>query len=80
MIYPDIQTIDTNIQAAKQFFFYCSKYTDQRVTAKLHVSYYVKPDFLREYQGSVRRLEHQVEEDYISVLRNGCYKERNHSE
>ncbi|KAF2359674.1 protein of unknown function DUF1977 DnaJ-like [Trinorchestia longiramus] len=57
-----------------------SKYTEQRVTSKLHVSYYVKPDFLREYQGSVRRLEHQVEEDYIAALRNGCYKERNHKE
>ncbi|XP_018009018.1 dnaJ homolog subfamily B member 12-like isoform X2 [Hyalella azteca] len=57
-----------------------SKYTEHRVTPKLHVSYYVKPDFLREYQGSVRRLEHQVEEDYIAALRNGCYKERNHKE
>lgn len=57
-----------------------SKYTDQRMTPKLHVQYYVKPDFKVEYTGNIKRLEHQVEEDYISALRNGCYKERNHKE
>jgi len=57
-----------------------SKYTDQRMTTRLRVSYYVRPDFAQEFQGSVRRLEQQVEEEYVSVLRNGCYKERNHRE
>jgi len=57
-----------------------SKYTDQRMTSRLRVSYYVRPDFAQEFQGSVRRLEQQVEEEYVTALRNGCYKERNHRE
>ncbi|XP_068221192.1 dnaJ homolog subfamily B member 12 [Palaemon carinicauda] len=57
-----------------------SKYSVQRSTGGLGVSYYVKPDFSTEYQGSIRRLEQQVEEDYVSTLRNACFKEKNYKE
>ncbi|XP_066937461.1 dnaJ homolog subfamily B member 12 [Macrobrachium rosenbergii] len=57
-----------------------SKYSVQRTTNGLGVSYYVKPDFSTEYQGSIRRLEQQVEEDYVSTLRNACFKEKNYKE
>ncbi|KAK7068717.1 DnaJ (Hsp40), subfamily B, member 12, partial [Halocaridina rubra] len=55
-----------------------SKYSVQRSTSGLGISYYVKPDFSTEYQGSIRRLEQQVEEDYVSTLRNACFKEKNY--
>lgn len=51
----------------------------QRTTHNLGINYYVKQDFASEYQGSIRRLESQVEDDYINTLKNGCYKERNYS-
>ncbi|XP_045597887.1 dnaJ homolog subfamily B member 12 isoform X2 [Procambarus clarkii] len=57
-----------------------SKYSVQRSTTNLGVSYYVKPDFSTEYQGSIRRLEQHVEEDYVSTLRNACFKEKNYKE
>ncbi|KAB7498282.1 DnaJ-like protein subfamily B member 14 [Armadillidium nasatum] len=57
-----------------------SKYTMQRTTHNLGINYYVKQDFASEYQGSIRRLESQVEDDYINTLKNGCYKERNYKE
>lgn len=60
-------------------FISCSKYTVQRTTHNLGINFYVKPEFSTEYQGSMRRLEQQVEEDYVSTLRSGCYKERNYS-
>lgn len=57
-----------------------SKYSVQRSTSNLGVSYYVKPDFSTDYQGSVRRLEQHVEEDFVSTLRNACFKEKNYKE
>ena len=66
-----------NIPNATILFY--SKYSVQRTTSGLGVSYYVKPDFSTEYQGSIRRLEQQVEEDYVSTLRNACFKEKNYS-
>lgn len=56
-----------------------SKYSVQRTTSNLGVSYYVKQDFDTDYQGSIRRLEQHVEEDYVSTLRNACFKEKNYS-
>lgn len=61
------------------WFLCCSKYSVQRSTSNLGVSYYVKPDFSTEFQGSIRRLEQHVEEDYVSTLRNACFKEKNYS-
>ncbi|ROT81217.1 DnaJ-like protein subfamily B member 14 [Penaeus vannamei] len=57
-----------------------NKYSVQRSTSNLGVSYYVKPDFSTDYQGSIRRLEQHVEEDYVSTLRNACFKEKNYKE
>ncbi|XP_045129004.1 dnaJ homolog subfamily B member 12-like [Portunus trituberculatus] len=57
-----------------------SKYSVQRSTSNLGVSYYVKQDFSTDYQGSIRRLEQHVEEDFVSTLRNACFKEKNYKE
>ncbi|KAJ8383015.1 hypothetical protein SKAU_G00037930 [Synaphobranchus kaupii] len=49
----------------------------KRQTENLHVSYYVTRDFKSEYKGSeVKKVEKEVEEDYISNVRNNCWKER----
>ncbi|VEN35058.1 unnamed protein product [Callosobruchus maculatus] len=56
-----------------------SKYPIQRHTQNLRIPYYVKENFHTEYQGSVRRLELSVEEEYISNLRHACYREKNYS-
>ena len=50
-----------------------------KTTSNLGVTYYVKPDFSTEYQGNMRRLEQHVEEDYVTTLRNACFKEKNYS-
>lgn len=57
-----------------------SKYSMVRRTTALKVPYYVKPDFSTEYQGSLYRLEAEVEEDYVRLLRNACLKERTYKE
>ncbi|CAG0915962.1 unnamed protein product [Notodromas monacha] len=57
-----------------------SKYSTEKVTANLKFPYYVKSDFEETYKGSIRTLERNVEEDYISTLRHNCYKERNYSQ
>ena len=62
------------------YFVFSSKYTVERYTSDLRVPYYVKPDFLKAYKGSLHRVEQSVEEDYISNLRMGCYRERSQSE
>lgn len=67
-----------NNTATNNTFCY-SKYSVQRSTSHLGVSYYVKPDFSSDYQGSIRRLEQHVEEDFVSTLRNACFKEKNYS-
>uniref|UniRef100_A0A8D8Y1Z5 DnaJ homolog subfamily B member 12 n=1 Tax=Cacopsylla melanoneura TaxID=428564 RepID=A0A8D8Y1Z5_9HEMI len=54
-----------------------TKYPVPRATQKLNVPYYVKESFGSEYQGSLHRLELNVEEDYINQLRNMCYREKN---
>ncbi len=51
----------------------------ERYTSDLRVPYFVKSDFLKQYKGSIHRVEQQVEEDYISNLRMGCYRERSQS-
>lgn len=51
-----------------------------RTTMHLRVPYYVKENFHLEYQGSMRRLEASVEEEYMNNLRNSCYREKNYSE
>lgn len=57
----------------------CSKYSVLRTTQGLKVPYYVKENFHSEYQGSLRRLEISVEEEFVNNLRQACYREKNYS-
>ncbi|MCJ8730162.1 hypothetical protein PDJAM_G00180950 [Pangasius djambal] len=51
--------------------------TIKRQTENLHVDYYVTRDFKSEYKGSaLQKIEKNVEEDYVSNVRNNCWKER----
>ncbi|XP_071768008.1 dnaJ homolog subfamily B member 14 [Centroberyx gerrardi] len=51
--------------------------TVKRQTENLHVDYYVTRDFKLEYKGSaLQKIEKNVEEDYVSNVRNNCWKER----
>lgn len=45
----------------------------------MQVVYFVKPDFLKNYQGNVQRVEKQVEEEFVNNLRANCFRERSHS-
>ncbi|XP_054707142.1 dnaJ homolog subfamily B member 14-like [Uloborus diversus] len=56
------------------------KYAYERRTSNLKVPYFVKDNFATDYQGSIRRLEAQVEEEYIANLRGSCFKEKNYRE
>ncbi|CAG2164392.1 unnamed protein product [Oppiella nova] len=56
------------------------KYSYERKTQNLEVPYFVKENFERENKGSIRRIEQQVEEDYVSNLRASCFRERNYKE
>ncbi|XP_030767737.1 dnaJ homolog subfamily B member 12 [Sitophilus oryzae] len=55
-----------------------SKYPIMRRTQNLQIPYYVKENFHTEYQGSVKRLELSVEEEYVSNLRHQCYREKSY--
>lgn len=49
-------------------------------TENLRVVYYVNKDFRNEYKGmSLQKVEKSVEEDYVSNIRNNCWKERQQS-
>ncbi|KAK2152811.1 hypothetical protein LSH36_317g03065 [Paralvinella palmiformis] len=61
-------------------FHRTQKYHVERTTQNLHIPYYVKHDFSTEYRGSIKQLEQQVEEEYISNLRSNCYRERSYKE
>lgn len=55
--------------------------TIKRQTENLHVDYYVTRDFKSEFKGSaLQQIEKNVEEDYVSNVRNNCWKERQTSE
>eukprot|EP00063_Salmo_salar_P035913 XP_014010748.1 PREDICTED: dnaJ homolog subfamily B member 12-like [Salmo salar] len=52
-------------------------HTHKRYTETLRVPYYVGEHFSREYNGlNLKTVERSVEDDYISNLRNNCWKER----
>jgi hypothetical protein len=59
-------------------FIICRKFPVLRKTLNLKVPYYVKENFHTEYQGSLRRLEITVEEEYVTNLRHSCYREKNY--
>jgi len=56
------------------------KYNVQQKTANLKVSFYVKDSFRTEFTGSRRKLERQIEEEYIQQLRNACFREKAYKE
>ncbi|XP_044737623.1 dnaJ homolog subfamily B member 14 [Chrysoperla carnea] len=56
------------------------KFIVQRHTEHLHIPYYVKETFHNEYQGSLKRLEATIEEEFITNLRHACHRERNYRE
>ncbi|XP_060586084.1 dnaJ homolog subfamily B member 12-like isoform X1 [Ruditapes philippinarum] len=56
------------------------KYSAQRKTQHLHIPYYVKQDFTSNFAGDLRRIERQVEEEFISNLRQNCWRERSYKE
>lgn len=57
-----------------------SKYSVARTTQLLKIPYYVKENFHSEYQGSLRRLEISIEEDYVMSLRQTCAREKTYRE
>jgi DnaJ homolog subfamily B member 12 len=57
-----------------------SRYTAKRETMNLKVAYFVKQDFSKTFKGDLRKLETQVEEEYIAQLRQACYRERSYRE
>ncbi|KAG7461760.1 hypothetical protein MATL_G00194540 [Megalops atlanticus] len=49
----------------------------KRQTENLRVNYYVTREFKSEYKGAdLKKIEKDVEEEYISNVRNNCWKER----
>ncbi|XP_072534139.1 dnaJ homolog subfamily B member 12a [Salminus brasiliensis] len=58
-----------------------SGHTNRRQTTTLKVPYYVGDHFSEEYSGlNLKNIEQSVEEDYISNLRNNCWKEKQQKE
>ncbi|XP_068439283.1 dnaJ homolog subfamily B member 12b [Clinocottus analis] len=56
-------------------------YAQRRLTENLKVPYYVGEQFSREFTGlNLKNLERTVEEDYVSNLRNNCWKEKQQKE
>lgn len=55
-------------------------YTQKRLTENLKVPYYVGEHFSKDFTGvNLKNLERSVEDDYISNLRNNCWKEKQQS-
>lgn len=55
-------------------------YTQKRLTENLKVPYYVGEHFSKEVTGvNLKNVERTVEDDYISNLRNNCWKEKQQS-
>ncbi|XP_051940462.1 dnaJ homolog subfamily B member 14 [Hippocampus zosterae] len=51
--------------------------TVKRQTENLHVDYYVTRDFKSEYKAAaLQQIEKSVEGDYVSNVKNNCWKER----
>ncbi|KAJ8356511.1 hypothetical protein SKAU_G00193050 [Synaphobranchus kaupii] len=56
-------------------------HTHKRLTGTLKVAYYVGEHFAEEYSGNnLKNMESSVEDDYISNLRNNCWKEKQQKE
>jgi DnaJ family protein B protein 12 len=58
---------------------YYRKYVVEKYTQQLRVPFYVKQDFNSVFKGNMRKLEEDVEEEYVVGLKSNCFKERTHS-
>ncbi|XP_054156176.1 dnaJ homolog subfamily B member 14-like [Oppia nitens] len=57
------------------------KYQYERKTQNLEIPYFVRENFDKDNsKATIRRIEQQVEEDYVSNLRASCFRERNYKE
>lgn len=56
------------------------KYSVQRRSTNLRISYYVKESFHQDFTGSLRKLDKQIEDDYLSHLKNRCFQEKSYRE
>ncbi|KAL3877290.1 hypothetical protein ACJMK2_035021 [Sinanodonta woodiana] len=56
------------------------KYSVEKKTSNLKIPYYVQSDFKANFQSDLRRLERQVEEEFVSNLRTRCFQERSYKE
>ncbi|KAB1282952.1 DnaJ-like protein subfamily B member 14, partial [Camelus dromedarius] len=64
-------------KAIRHFFYSGSGQTIKMQTENLGVVYYVNKDFKNEYKGMLlQKVEKSVEEDYVTNIRNNCWKER----
>lgn len=64
----------------KHFFYSGSGQTIKMQTENLGVVYYVNKDFKNEYKGMLlQKVEKSVEEDYVTNIRDHCWKERQQS-
>lgn len=55
-------------------------YHVRKTTSNLRIPYFVKDSFHADFQGSLRRLEASIEEDYLSNLRQACFREKSYKE
>ncbi|KAK3600876.1 hypothetical protein CHS0354_019223 [Potamilus streckersoni] len=56
------------------------KYSVEKKTSNLNILYYVQSDFKANFRSDLRRLEKQVEEEFVSNLRTRCFQERSYKE
>ena len=56
------------------------KYNIQRRTPNMKISYYVKDSFNSDFTGNLKKLEREVEDVYVSRLRDSCFRERAYKE
>ena len=56
-----------------------SKYPVSRKTSNLNIPYFLRKDYHMESRTELRRIERQVEEEFVSNLRNSCWRERSYS-
>ncbi|XP_023345928.1 dnaJ homolog subfamily B member 12-like isoform X2 [Eurytemora carolleeae] len=61
-------------------FDHTHKYNVGRRTTNIKVTYYVKESFHQEFTGSLRKLERQIEDDFLSHLKSRCYQEKSYKE
>lgn len=59
-----------------KYIFDFRKYPVHRQTSFRKITYFVKDNFHSDYTGDLRRLEINIEEDYINSMRTKCIREK----